>query len=132
MCISIVIRLGTQSFKFMYTFYTPLIICVSLGSDLIIPCYLSPEISAVDLEISWSNDRALVCLYKDRQVTEGVFYKDRASLATCVLERGNVSLNLSNFSVSDVGDYYCQVINQNGLGQSLKTHPSCSDKPNPF
>ncbi len=37
---------------------------VSLGSDLIIPCYLSPEISAVDLEIIWSNDTTCVCLYR--------------------------------------------------------------------
>uniref|UniRef100_A0A8C1K618 Ig-like domain-containing protein n=1 Tax=Cyprinus carpio TaxID=7962 RepID=A0A8C1K618_CYPCA len=82
---------------------------VSLGSDLIIPCYLSPEISAVDLEISWSNDRALVCLYKDRQVTEGVLFKDRVSLFTHKLRKGNVSLRLKNVRPSDIGNYHCQV-----------------------
>uniref|UniRef100_A0A672M4Q6 Butyrophilin-like protein 2 n=1 Tax=Sinocyclocheilus grahami TaxID=75366 RepID=A0A672M4Q6_SINGR len=84
----------------------------SLGSDLIIPCYLSPEISAVDMEISWSNDTACVCLYKDRQVTEGVLFKDRASLFTHKLREGNVSLQLKNFRLSDIGNYHCQVISK--------------------
>uniref|UniRef100_A0A673G710 Ig-like domain-containing protein n=1 Tax=Sinocyclocheilus rhinocerous TaxID=307959 RepID=A0A673G710_9TELE len=78
----------------------------SLGSDLIITCYLSPEISA----IKWFKETDSVCIYKNGHVTEGRNYKDRASLATHILERGNVSLHLNNFSVSDVGDYYCQVI----------------------
>ncbi|XP_059403184.1 butyrophilin-like protein 2 [Carassius carassius] len=85
---------------------------VSLGADLIIPCHLSPEISAVDMEISWSNDTACVCLYKDRQVTEGVLFKDRVSLFTHKLREGNVSLRLKNFRLSDIGNYHCQVISK--------------------
>ncbi|XP_016409457.1 protein turtle-like [Sinocyclocheilus rhinocerous] len=84
----------------------------SLGSDLIIPCHLSPEISAVDMEISWSNDTARVCLNKDRQVTEGVLFKDRASSFTHKLREGNVSLQLKNFRLSDIGNYHCQVISK--------------------
>ncbi len=83
-----------------------------MGSDLIIPCHLSPEISAVDLEIIWSNDTACVCLYKDRQVIEGVLFKDRASLFTHKLREGNVSLRLKNFRPSDIGNYHCQVISK--------------------
>ncbi len=85
---------------------------VSLGSDLIIACYLSPEISAVDLEIIWSNDTTCVCLYKDRQLTEGFLFKDRASLFTHKLREGNVSLRLKNFRLSDIGNYHCQVISE--------------------
>ncbi len=48
---------------------------------------------------------------------EGRSYKDRASLDAHVLERGNVSLHLNNFSVSDVGDYYCQVISGDATKQ---------------
>ncbi|XP_043095198.1 butyrophilin-like protein 2 [Puntigrus tetrazona] len=82
---------------------------VSLGSDLIVPCFLSPEISALDLEISWSTDTACVCVYKDKQVIEGVLFKDRASLFTHKLREGNVSLRLKNFRPSDIGNYHCQV-----------------------
>ncbi|XP_026112534.1 butyrophilin-like protein 2 isoform X1 [Carassius auratus] len=85
---------------------------VSLGADLIIPCHLSPEISAVDMEIRWSNETACVCLYKDRQVTEGVLFKDRVSLFTHKLSEGNVSLRLKNFRLSDIGNYHCQVISK--------------------
>ncbi|RXN31241.1 butyrophilin 2 isoform X1 [Labeo rohita] len=84
----------------------------SLGSDLIIPCYLSPEISAVDMEITWSNDTACVCLYKDKQVTDGVLFKDRVRLFTHKLREGNVSLQLKNFRLSDIGNYHCQVISK--------------------
>ncbi|XP_005165291.4 uncharacterized protein [Danio rerio] len=85
---------------------------VSLGSDLVIPCQLSPEINAVDMEISWSKDADCVCLYKDRKIAEGVWFKDRASLFfTHKLKKGDVSLRLKNFRLSDIGNYHCQVIN---------------------
>uniref|UniRef100_A0A673FYB2 Ig-like domain-containing protein n=1 Tax=Sinocyclocheilus rhinocerous TaxID=307959 RepID=A0A673FYB2_9TELE len=80
---------------------------------MIIPCHLSPEISAVDMEISWSNDTARVCLYKDRQVTEGIGYEGRASLFIHDLPRGNVSLRVADFRESDLGVYICQVTSKN-------------------
>ncbi|XDV21174.1 hypothetical protein PO909_026323, partial [Leuciscus waleckii] len=86
---------------------------VSLGSDFIIPCHLSPGISALDMEIRWSKDTASVCLYKDRRLTEGVFFKGRVSLfMTHKLRKGNVSLLLKNFMMSDIGNYHCQVISK--------------------
>lgn len=82
-----------------------------MGSDFIIPCHLSPGISALDMEIRWSKDTASVCLYKNRRLTEGVFFKGRVSLfMTHKLRKGNVSLLLKNFMMSDIGDYHCQVI----------------------
>ncbi|XP_051751382.1 uncharacterized protein LOC127513545 isoform X2 [Ctenopharyngodon idella] len=86
---------------------------VSFGSDFIIPCYLSPGISALDMEIRWSKGTASVCLYKDRQLTEGVWFKDRVCLfMTHNFRKGNVSLHLKNFMLSDVGIYHCQVISK--------------------
>ncbi|KAK7164241.1 hypothetical protein R3I94_002838 [Phoxinus phoxinus] len=82
---------------------------VSLGSEFIVPCYLSPEICATGMQIKWFKETDCVCVYKNRHVTEGRAYKDRVSLITHELERGNASLHLSDFSVSDVGDYHCQV-----------------------
>uniref|UniRef100_A0A8C1MLC1 Ig-like domain-containing protein n=1 Tax=Cyprinus carpio TaxID=7962 RepID=A0A8C1MLC1_CYPCA len=101
--------LSNENFQLVVPSKTPE---VSLGADLIIPCHLSPEISAVDMEISWSNDTACVCLYKDRKVTEGVLFKDRVSLFTHKLREGNVSLRLKNFRLSDIGNYHCQVISK--------------------
>ncbi|XP_066509392.1 trichohyalin-like [Hoplias malabaricus] len=72
-------------------------------------CHLSPEVSAVDLEIRWFKETECVCLYKNRQVTEGRGYKGRVSLFTQELQRGNVSLQIRNCTLSDRGHYLCQV-----------------------
>ncbi|XP_048043125.1 uncharacterized protein LOC125266471 isoform X1 [Megalobrama amblycephala] len=85
---------------------------ISMGSEFFVPCSLSPEICATAMQIKWFKETECVCLYKKNHMIEGRAYKDRVSLVTHELERGNVSLHLSNFSVSDVGDYYCQVISR--------------------
>lgn len=82
---------------------------VSLGSELTVPCYSSPEIYATAMQIRWFKETDCVCVYKNAHMIEGRGYKDRVSLDTRELERGNVSVHLRSFSVSDVGDYHCQV-----------------------
>ncbi|KAF5900857.1 butyrophilin-like protein 2, partial [Clarias magur] len=72
-------------------------------------CRLSPEISAVTMEIRWFKETDCVCVYKNRQVTEGRRYEGRVSLFTQELERGNVSLQLRDCTESDGGHYLCQV-----------------------
>lgn len=90
---------------------------ISLGSEIIVPCHSSPEVCAIVMQIRWFKETDCVCIYKNGHVIEGRSYKDRASLDTHVLERGNVSLHLNNFSVSDVGDYCCQVISRDTTKQ---------------
>ncbi|XP_073808218.1 uncharacterized protein [Danio rerio] len=85
---------------------------VKLGSSVSVRCLLSPEISAVDLEIRWFKETECVCLYKNREVTEGRSYEGRTGLPTDELKRGNVSLNLRDFRESDMGVYLCQVISE--------------------
>lgn len=53
---------------------------VEWGSDIIVPCHLSPEISAVDMEIRWFKETECVSLYKNRQMFEGRGYKGRVSV----------------------------------------------------
>ncbi|XDV21147.1 hypothetical protein PO909_026300, partial [Leuciscus waleckii] len=85
---------------------------VKLGSDVTIPCHLSPEISAVDMEIRWFKETDCACLYKNREVIEGRNYEGRTGLSTKELNRGNVSLNFREFRESDIGVYLCQVISK--------------------
>ncbi|KAG9282094.1 trichohyalin-like, partial [Astyanax mexicanus] len=80
-----------------------------LGSTVTLSCLLSPELSAVGMEIRRFKETDCVCLYKNRQVTEGRSYEDRVSLITQELQRGNVSLQIRNCTESDTGDYLCQV-----------------------
>ncbi|XP_036417186.1 butyrophilin-like protein 1 [Colossoma macropomum] len=81
------------------------------GSAVTLSCHLSPEISAVAMEIRWFKGTDCVCLYKNRQVTEGRGYEGRVSLFTQELQRGNVSLQIRDCRGSDLGDYLCQVTN---------------------
>ncbi|KAI4890921.1 hypothetical protein NFI96_007190 [Prochilodus magdalenae] len=81
------------------------------GSALTLSCHLSPELSAVSMEIRWFKGTDCVCLYKNRQVTEGRGYEGRVSLFTQELQRGNVSLQIRDCRESDTGDYLCQVTN---------------------
>ncbi|XP_073670811.1 uncharacterized protein [Paramisgurnus dabryanus] len=78
-----------------------------------ISCHLSPETSAVDMEIRWFKETDCVCICKNRQMIEGRGYEGRVRRFTEVLERGNVSLSLKGFKWSDVGNYVCQVITGN-------------------
>ncbi|XP_037389259.1 butyrophilin-like protein 1 [Pygocentrus nattereri] len=81
------------------------------GSAVTLSCHLSPEISAVAMEIRWFKGTDCVCLYKNRQVTEGRGYEGRVNLLTQELQRGNISLQIRDCRESDGGDYLCQVTN---------------------
>nr|XP_055054012.1 butyrophilin subfamily 3 member A3-like [Misgurnus anguillicaudatus] len=82
---------------------------VKLGSELTVPCHLSPETSAVNMEIRWFKETDCLCDYKNRQMTVVGGYENKVSLLTGELNRGNVSLTLQGFTESDLGDYVCQV-----------------------
>ncbi|KAI4896152.1 hypothetical protein NFI96_021463 [Prochilodus magdalenae] len=63
------------------------------------------------MEIRWFKGIDCVCLYKNRQVTEGRGYEGRVNLFAQELQRGNVSLQIRDYRGSDRGDYLCQVTN---------------------
>uniref|UniRef100_A0A3B4C410 Ig-like domain-containing protein n=1 Tax=Pygocentrus nattereri TaxID=42514 RepID=A0A3B4C410_PYGNA len=81
------------------------------GSDTTLSCHLSPEISAAAMEIRWFKGMDCICLYKNRQVTEGKGYEGRVNLFTHELQRGNVSLQIRDCTESDRGYYLCHVTN---------------------
>ncbi|XP_069044633.1 uncharacterized protein [Lepisosteus oculatus] len=84
---------------------------VSVGSDIILPCHLTPETSAVSLEVRWykGSSGELVHQYTDRRETEGPGYQGRVQLFHQELERGNVSLLLKDVRTSDQSTYICHV-----------------------
>uniref|UniRef100_A0A8C7DNA7 Uncharacterized protein n=1 Tax=Oncorhynchus kisutch TaxID=8019 RepID=A0A8C7DNA7_ONCKI len=86
-------------------------VVASAGDDIILPCHLSPQSSAVAMDIRWFKEGDFtnpLYLYKSRTGEEGEGYKGRVSLFTQELERGNLSLLLKNVKVSDRGRYKCQ------------------------
>ncbi|KAL6488248.1 hypothetical protein MHYP_G00019890 [Metynnis hypsauchen] len=86
--------------------FGPQVFC---GHDVTLPCYLSPETSAVAMEIRWFKGTDCIYLYLNGQVTEGRGYEGRVSMFTEDLQRGNVSLSLRDVQWSDYGEYRCEV-----------------------
>ncbi|XP_029111852.1 butyrophilin subfamily 1 member A1-like [Scleropages formosus] len=85
------------------------------GEDVVLPCYLKPNISAVDLHVEWFRVQTkdlLVHLYRDhedRNENQVPSYRGRTSLFPEELKKGNTSLKLYDVRSSDDGPYKCFV-----------------------
>ncbi|KAL7883301.1 hypothetical protein SRHO_G00009590 [Serrasalmus rhombeus] len=104
----------TESFKVVGP-GAPLV--VEAGEDLILPCSVQPNISAVDMTVEWlrpdlSETDRLVHLYEaheDRNEEQVKSYRGRTRLFKEELQKGNTSLKLSAVQPSDQGTYKCFV-----------------------
>ncbi|KAM9501637.1 myelin-oligodendrocyte glycoprotein-like [Clarias gariepinus] len=85
------------------------------GKDLVLPCFIKPSTSAVDMRVQWVRldvGDTLVHLYedhKDRNEDQAESYRARTSLFKEELQKGNASLKLSALRVSDEGEYQCLI-----------------------
>ncbi|KAF5902798.1 butyrophilin subfamily 1 member A1-like isoform X1, partial [Clarias magur] len=85
------------------------------GKDLVLPCFIKPSTSAVDMRVRWVRldvEDSLVHLYeyhKDRNEDQAESYRGRTSLFIEELQKGNASLKLSALRVSDEGEYQCLI-----------------------
>ncbi|XP_047669546.1 butyrophilin subfamily 1 member A1-like isoform X5 [Tachysurus fulvidraco] len=85
------------------------------GEDLVLPCFIKPNTSAVDMTVEWmriDEVASLVHLYRDHEVRnegQAQSYRGRTSLYKEELQKGNTSLKLSALRVSDEGKYKCLV-----------------------
>ncbi|MGH0155217.1 UNVERIFIED_CONTAM: hypothetical protein FKN15_035029 [Acipenser sinensis] len=82
------------------------------GDDVILPCHISPRLSAVDMEVRWFRDRfnTPVHLYlkkKDQPGRQDSDYQGRTALSPSALQTGDISLQLRNLRPSDSGIYTC-------------------------
>lgn len=88
------------------------------GKDVILRVLLSPETSAVSMEIWLFRQSELIYLYKYGQ--EAV-YENRVDLSTQELEKGNLSITLKSVQKTDSGDYTCMIF-YDGSVKSTKIH----------
>ncbi|XP_030632643.1 butyrophilin subfamily 3 member A3-like [Chanos chanos] len=110
------------------------------GEDLVLPCSLKPNISAVDMTVEWSRihgSDTLVHLYtdhEDRNERQIQSYRERTALFKEELQKGNTSLKLSRVRVSDEGKYKCFIdskshyddITVEVIVEAVGTHPVIS------
>ncbi|XP_053089477.1 butyrophilin subfamily 3 member A3-like [Pangasianodon hypophthalmus] len=85
------------------------------GEDLVLPCFIKPSTSAVDMRVEWLRpERGVLFVHvyenhEDRNEKQAQSYKGRTSLFKEELQKGNASLKLSAVQVSDEGEYKCLV-----------------------
>ncbi|KAK3566934.1 hypothetical protein QTP86_005599 [Hemibagrus guttatus] len=85
------------------------------GEDLVLPCFIKPNTSAVDMSVEWlrlEEGVSIVHLYRaheDKNENQAQSYRGRTSLFKEELQKGNASLKLSAFKVSDAGEYKCLI-----------------------
>ncbi|XP_060736183.1 butyrophilin subfamily 1 member A1-like isoform X1 [Tachysurus vachellii] len=85
------------------------------GEDLVLPCFIKPNTSAVDMTVEWMRIEevaSLVHLYRDhedRNEDNLQSYRGRTSLFKEELQKGNASLKLSALRLADEGKYKCLI-----------------------
>ncbi|XP_034148408.1 butyrophilin subfamily 1 member A1 isoform X2 [Esox lucius] len=83
------------------------------GDDIILPCYLKPNISVEDMTVNWLNldyiDERVYRYQNGRIIQENQIpsYRGRTSLFKEELWRGNTSLKLTRVQGTDEGQYKC-------------------------
>ncbi|MGH0184346.1 UNVERIFIED_CONTAM: hypothetical protein FKN15_014607 [Acipenser sinensis] len=111
----------------------------SPGEDVILPCHITPSLSAVNMEVRWYRDsfNIPVHLYegqRDRTDVQDSDYRGRTALSILRVEEGILSLTLRNLRPSDRGVYSCYATDGSWDGQgktelivrALGTQPSIS------
>ncbi|XP_074827417.1 butyrophilin subfamily 1 member A1-like isoform X1 [Natator depressus] len=87
-------------------------ITASLGGEAVLPCHLSPRMSAEDMEVRWFRSKysEVVHLYRDGQDQYGEQmpeYRGRTELLKDDITDGSFSLRIRDIQPSDDGQYKC-------------------------
>ncbi|XP_043361780.1 butyrophilin subfamily 1 member A1-like isoform X3 [Dermochelys coriacea] len=87
-------------------------VMATAGEDIVLPCHLSPRVSAENMEVRWYRSQfySLVHLYRDgdnrneRQMPE---YQGRTEFLRDDIANGSVALRIRHVRPSDEGQYRC-------------------------
>ncbi|XP_073721060.1 butyrophilin subfamily 1 member A1 [Misgurnus anguillicaudatus] len=116
-CVTLMIIIGiTDSTADQFAVVGPAspLLAVS-GEDVILPCSLKPNISAVDMRVEWFRldlKDSVVHLYEDHEdknTNQLQSYRKRTEVFKDELQKGNTSLKLSRVQISDEGLYKCLI-----------------------
>ncbi|XP_064814547.1 butyrophilin subfamily 1 member A1-like isoform X1 [Oncorhynchus masou masou] len=119
LCVNLLLllqRAGSEKFEVLGP--TRAIVAVA-GDDIILPCYIKPNISAEDMRVDWfrvnlpdTQSNIRVHIYqdgRDKYHDQIHSYRGRTSLFKEELKKGNTSLKLTRVQGTDDGHYKCLV-----------------------
>uniref|UniRef100_A0A8C7R4H8 Ig-like domain-containing protein n=2 Tax=Oncorhynchus mykiss TaxID=8022 RepID=A0A8C7R4H8_ONCMY len=119
LCVNLLLllqRAGSEKFEVLGL--THAIVAVA-GDDIILPCYIKPNISVEDMRVDWfrvnlpdTQSNIRVHLYqdgRDKYHDQIPSYRGRTSLFKEELKKGNTSLKLTRVQGTDDGHYKCLV-----------------------
>ncbi|XP_020332356.2 butyrophilin subfamily 1 member A1 [Oncorhynchus kisutch] len=119
LCVNLLLllqRAGSEKFEVLGL--TRAIVAVA-GDDIILPCYIKPNISVEDMRVDWfrinlpdTQSNIRVHLYqdgRDKYHDQILSYRGRTSLFKEELKKGNTSLKLTRVQGTDDGRYKCLV-----------------------
>ncbi|KAE8588498.1 hypothetical protein XENTR_v10022579 [Xenopus tropicalis] len=98
-------------------------VVAALGSDVLLPCHLIPEMNAEKMEIRWFKPmyRPYVHLYingKDDYTAQMPQFAQRTELLKENITRGIFPLKIRNVTAEDSGEYYCFVESSDHHGKA--------------
>ncbi|XP_076019348.1 butyrophilin subfamily 3 member A2-like [Genypterus blacodes] len=113
-CATLILLVQTHSCGGQPQVIGPQKIVAMLGDDVILPCHLEPVVDAVSMTLEWARPDltprfVFVWLNRQEMWDKHPSYKGRTSVSIDELRQGNISLRLSNVTLSDEGKYRCFV-----------------------
>lgn len=103
-------------------------VSVKLGREVILPCWLNPAQSAVNLEVIWYfGSSKMIFVYREKQEeSPETLHKGRVSFglkepASAGLNTGDISLKLVNVTTEDAGEYTCYVSSDSAYDRATVT-----------
>ncbi|XP_041429529.1 putative selection and upkeep of intraepithelial T-cells protein 1 homolog isoform X2 [Xenopus laevis] len=99
-------------------------VVAALGSDVVLPCRLTPEMNAEKMEIRWFKPmyQPYVHLYingKDDYSIQMPQFTNRTELIKENITRGVFPLRIRNVTAQDSGEYYCFVESSDHHGRTI-------------
>lgn len=99
-------------------------VIATVGTDVILPCQLSPRTNAKQMEVRWHSSEIAGLTHHyvnghDALQKQNPHYRGRTELFKEELPNGNVSLLLKKVQVADGGSYVCFIGNKLNYLESL-------------
>ncbi|KAF5923776.1 hypothetical protein HPG69_008139 [Diceros bicornis minor] len=94
-----------------------------VGEDAVLPCLLSPSISAEDMELRWYRDQPSPAVYVHRkggdvQEDQMALYQGRTTFVEDLVAQGEAAVRIHNVTAFDNGTFHCWFNDSTGSAEA--------------